>query len=127
MCGQAVQAAQYASAQGTTVYTLGYGSEISGSCTTDATTTTSGNYPSYGANPYPDTTVPSGGDAYSACYALGAMATVPADFFSDNYHNCTATDVNNSLLTSLQQQFTAINAHLTTARLIPNTYFNALS
>ena len=36
-CGQAVLAAQAAATAGTTVYTIGYGAETSGGCTTDET------------------------------------------------------------------------------------------
>jgi Flp pilus assembly protein TadG len=118
LCGQAVQAAQYASSKGTTVYTIGYGSELTG-CTTDATYTTAGSA-SYGANKWPDSSPQSGAVSYAPCYALGAMATSPNDFFSDDYNKCAATDPNNTGITSLQSIFEHIGANISSARLIPN-------
>ncbi|HTW77988.1 MAG TPA: hypothetical protein VME23_00460 [Terracidiphilus sp.] len=119
-CGQAVGAAQYASSKGTTVYTVGYGSEMSG-CTTDQYYTDDGNFPTYGANAWPN----SGSTA--PCYALGAMATGPSDFFSDDVDGCAATDVNNLDDTTLKKIFMKIGANLTSARLVPNSYFTPVS
>jgi len=119
-CGQAVGAAQYASSQGTKVYTVGYGSEMSG-CTTDSTYTDDGNYPTYGANAWPN------GGSTAPCYALGAMATAPNYFFSDDVDGCASTDGNNADLTTLKAIFQKIGANLTTARLVPNSYFTPVS
>lgn len=118
LCGQAVQAAQYVAGQGTKVYTIGYGSPITG-CTTDATYTTSGSS-SYGANSWPNSSPQSGASTYAPCYALGAMASQPSYFFSDEADNCTSTDPNNKGITSLANIFTHIGANITSARLIPN-------
>jgi len=112
-CGQAVVAAQYASAQGTKVYTIGYGSPMTG-CTTDSPNTTSGNS-TYGANSWPYN------GSVAPCYALGAMASQPSYFYSDNYNHCLATDTKNQNITSLQSIFEHIGANITSARLIPNS------
>jgi len=115
-CGQAVAAAQAAAAAGTTVYTIGYGSENSG-CTTDAnysaTASTSGGY---GAGNW--------GAGDSPCQALAAMASATDGhtFFSDNYNNhCPATNANNAGLTSLKSIFQRVGANISGARLIPNS------
>jgi hypothetical protein len=115
-CGQAVVAAQAAAAAGTTVYTIGYGSENSG-CTTDAnysaTASTSGGY---GAGNW--------GAGDSPCQALAAMASATDGhtFFSDNYNNhCPATNANNAGLTSLKSIFQRVGANISGARLIPNS------
>jgi Flp pilus assembly protein TadG len=108
-CGQAVAAAQYATAQGTTVYTIGYGAEVSGGCTTDQqyTATSLSGWPNvtYGKQP---------------CGALAAMASTPADFYSDDGDSCAATDTTNANFTQLTQIFRAIISNLTGARLVPN-------
>jgi Flp pilus assembly protein TadG len=123
LCGQAVQAAQYATSKGTKVYTIGYGSELTG-CTTDTSYTTDGSA-SYGANSWPFTgklTTYKGTTATTTapCYALGAMASQPSMFFSDGVNGCVSTDATIADLTTLKQIFTHIGANLTTARLIPN-------
>jgi Flp pilus assembly protein TadG len=118
LCGQAVQASQYASAQGTLVYTIGYASPITG-CTTDAGGTTSGSA-SYGANKWPNPSPQSGSTTTAPCYAIGAMATSSADFFTDNVHGCTATDPANTDITTLNGIFSHIGSNLTSARLVPN-------
>ncbi len=67
-CGQAVQAAQLATAAGTVVYTIGFGSETSG-CATDKTyTTTAGS--TDGAEAWP-----SGTYSRTPCNAIAAMAS----------------------------------------------------
>lgn len=105
-CGQAVVAAQYATSQGTTVYTIGYGAETSGGCTTDQKyTATAGSWPSSGTQP---------------CNALAAMASTPADFYSDDGDGCAATNTTNANFTQLTQIFRAIVSNLTAARLVPN-------
>jgi len=107
-CGQAVVAAQAASTAGTTVYTIGYGSELSG-CTSDqtysASVTTGGGSWAHGDTP---------------CQALAAMASAPVNFYSDNANGCKATVPTNAAITSLTAIFHQITANLTVPRLIPN-------
>jgi len=112
-CGQAVQAAQLATAAGTVVYTIGFGSETSG-CTTDQTyTTTSGS--TDGAQAWP-----SGSYAKTPCNAIAAMASNPNTFYSDNSGGCPALSTANKSFTSLVNIFNAITTGLTSPRLIPN-------
>jgi hypothetical protein len=106
-CGQAVKAAQDATAAGTRVYSVAYGSEPSG-CATD---TVAGTY-STGLN-YEST---------EPCLTMANMASAPQYFYSDtkntangSSNNCVASQP----VTSLNDIFTAIAASLSTARLIP--------
>jgi len=112
LCGQAVVAAQYATSQGTKVYTIGYGTETSGSCQTDTTYSASVTSTTNGGNTW--------GPGDQACAAMGAMASNSGYFFSDQYHNCDSADSNNVGITSLKQIFTRIGANISSARLIPN-------
>jgi hypothetical protein len=112
-CGQAVQAAQLATAAGTIVYTIGFGSETSG-CTTDGTyTTTAGS--TDGAEAWP-----SGTYAGTPCNAIAAMASNTNTFYSDNSGGCPALNPTNANFTSLAQIFEAIVNGLSTPRMIPN-------
>jgi hypothetical protein len=108
-CGQAVLAAQYAASTGTTVYTIGYGSETSGGCLSDATysasVTTNGGSWGPGAQP---------------CAALAAMASGEVNFYSDDGQGCQATAPTNQSITKLTAIFRAITNNMTTPRLIPN-------
>jgi Flp pilus assembly protein TadG len=98
-CAQSVAAANYASNNGTTVYTVAYGASTSGGasqCTTDAT--------------------------LSPCTELQEMATNAGDFYSDatasqNNGQCTST-ANPNL--NLNQIFKQVAGQFTVARLIPN-------
>ena len=112
MCGQAVQAAQDATAAGTIVYTIGFGSETSG-CTSDQTYTLTGL--SNGAE-----TWPGGANAGSPCNAIAAMASNSNTFYSDNSGGCPAISATNSSYTSMAEIFKAIVTGLTNPRLIPN-------
>jgi hypothetical protein len=112
-CGQAVQAAQLATAAGTVVYTIGFGSETSG-CTTDKTYTTSSGSTD-GAEAWP-----SGTYAGTPCNAIAAMASSGNTFYSDNSGGCPALDAANANFTSLAQIFEAIVDNLSTPRMIPN-------
>jgi hypothetical protein len=96
-CGQAVIAAQAATAAGTRVFTVGYGSPTSG-CATDKT------YSAY--------------VGISPCSALTKMASAPGYFYSDNGAGCSSPNQTN--FTQLKQIFTAISRNLTTSRLVPN-------
>ena len=108
-CGQAVLAAQYAATQGTTVYTIGYGSETSGGCLTDATysatVTTNGGSWAHGDQP---------------CAAIAAMASSQLNFYSDDGNGCQATAPTNQSITKLTAIFRAITNNMTVPRLIPN-------
>ena len=99
-CGQAVDAASYATAKGTLVFSVAYGSQPSG-CSTDAN-----------AGSHPNIT---------PCNTMAGMASAPQYFYSDNQQNgqvtsCTASQP----YTSLNSIFKAIAAELSQARLIPN-------
>lgn len=117
-CGQAVLAAQAATAAGTRVYTIGYGAGISGTCSTDATYTSTGNT-SYGGGAWPATSHGSD-NGKQACDALAAMASRAAYFYSDDADSCVATSPTNSAIKQLTSAFQAIANGLTTPRLIPN-------
>jgi len=108
-CGQAVLAAQYAAVQGTTVYTIGYGTEKSGGCASDktysATVTTNGGSWAPGGQP---------------CAAMAAMASSQLNFYSDDGNGCQATAPSNQGITKLTAIFRAITDNLTIPRLIPN-------
>lgn len=109
-CGQAVQAANDATAAGTTVYTIGYGAETSGGCTSDKTYSVS-----------LSTGGVSWGPGDQPCQALAAMASAPADFFSDDGDGCQATTPSNAAITKLTAIFQAIADGITAPRLIPNS------
>ena len=113
LCGQAVVAAQYATSQGTKVYTIGYGTPTSGSCTTDTTYSASVSSTTYGGNTW--------GPGDQSCAAMGAMASTSSYFFSDQYHNCLSSDSNNHGITSLKLIFYRIGSNITSARLIPKS------
>lgn len=113
-CGQAVQQAQLATAAGTIVYTIGFGSETSG-CATDKTyTITAGT--TDGAEAWPT------GGSYpgTPCNAIAAMASNANTFFSDNSGGCPAITTANQNFTSLVDIFDAVVDGLSTPRLIPN-------
>lgn len=104
-CQQAIDAAKFASSQGTTVYTVAYGASSSsgksGSCSTDT-------------------------PAISACSALKQMATSSSNFYSDatasqSKGECTSTDNPNL---SLDQIFKSVANTFTVSRLVPNSYYN---
>jgi len=99
-CGQAVVAAQYATSQGTLVYSVAYGSEPTG-CASDQN-----------AGSYPNIT---------PCGTMQNMASAPQDFYSDyKQSGSNSVCVAGQPVTSLSDIFTAISADLTTARLIPD-------
>ncbi len=116
-CGQAVVAAQAASAAGTTVYTIGYGALDSGSssnCGTDQTYSATVSSTTYGANSWAPKDSP--------CQALGAMATSASTFYSDDADSCSAISATLSGITSLSGIFHSISNNFSTARLIPNSW-----
>lgn len=105
-CQQAIDAAKFATWQGTTVYTVAYGASSSG-CSTD-------------------TTGPMGSKSgVSPCTVLQDMASASADFYSDatasqNKGDCTS---NSNPNLSLNGIFKSISTSFTVARLIPNSYY----
>jgi hypothetical protein len=103
-CQQAVEAAAYAKGQGTTIYSIGYGSESSG-CTTDSTNMT----PINEANITP-------------CQVMSQMASGPTYFYSDyNQSGSSSTcESTGTSVTALNDIFTAITDDLLLVRLIPN-------
>ena len=103
-CGQAITAAKAATAAGTLVYTVGYGSEPTG-CTSDTNA---------GSN-----------RGISPCDAMAAMASAPQTFYSDYNQSAqsgtgAAACVSSQPYTALSEIFGAIASNLTEARLIPN-------
>ena len=122
-CGQAVQAAQLATAAGTTVYAISFDSPTTSSssnCGTDVTYTLTGL--SNGAY-----TWPGGSHPKSPCNAIAAMASNANTFYSDytdNTHGggsgCDAITTANQNQNSLPAIFKAIVQGLTIPRLIPN-------
>ena len=116
-CGQAVQAAQYATQNGTTVYTIAMGSETSGGCLTDQhVTITSGS--TYGAEGYP-----SGTYSGQPCNAIAAMASTSNTFYSDNTGGCAALVNTQAQFETIGGIFQAIANNLTNSRLIPASAF----
>ncbi|MGA8085862.1 MAG: VWA domain-containing protein [Terracidiphilus sp.] len=97
-CQQAISAAQYATAQGTTVYTIAYGASSSG-CSTDKSGPLAG---------------------VSACTTMKDMASVPGDFYSDATASAYTGECDSANSYSLDSIFTSIAAKFTNARLVPN-------
>lgn len=103
-CQQAIDAANFASSQGTTVFTIAYGASSSG-CSKDKSGPLAG---------------------LSPCSALKKMATAPGNFFSDanasqNKGQCSSTENPNL---SLDQIFKSVGTSLSFSRLVPNSYYN---
>jgi len=116
-CGQAVIAAQAATAAGTIVYTIGYGAPSTGSsanCGTDQTYSATVSSTAYGANTW--------GPGDSPCQALGAMASNSTTFYSDDYNGCSAASPSLAGLTTLADIFTSIADSFSKARLVPNSW-----
>jgi len=116
-CGQAVVAAQAASAAGTTVYTIGYGALNTGSsanCGTDQTYSATVSSSTYVANSWAPKDSP--------CQALGAMATNANTFYSDDADSCAAVSPSLTNVKSLAAIFHSIANNFSTARLIPNSW-----
>lgn len=99
-CGQAVDAAAYATGHGTTVYTVAYGAEPTG-CASDA----------------------AGGSHLniSPCNTMQEMASNPHFFYSDyKQTGSNSTCYASQPVTSLNDIFAAIAGDFSSARLIPN-------
>jgi hypothetical protein len=103
-CQQAVEAADYAKSQGTTVYAIGYGSESSG-CTTDSTN----------MNPIDQANI-------TPCQVMSEMASGPSYFYSDyNQSGSSSTcESTGTSVTAINDIFTAVLNDLLIVRLIPN-------
>jgi hypothetical protein len=98
-CQQAVTAADAATAQGTTVYSIAYGSQSSG-CTTDSGT--------YG----------------SPCATMAGMASTPAQFYSDYLQSGSGSSCESSnSVSDMNGIFHQIVETLSAARLVPNSVF----
>lgn len=127
-CGQAILAAQYAKAMGTTVYTVAYGSPTGGAassengCSTDtkgislATEGVSGN----------STGLSGSSKNISPCVTMKYMASNEGTFFSDykqsgHTSECLATAT--GAFTDLGTIFKVIAGSLSVSRLIPNSTF----
>jgi hypothetical protein len=116
-CGQAVQAAQAATAAGTMVYTIAMGSPTSGGCVTDQHVTVSSSSTN-GAEGYP-----SGPYSGQPCNAIAAMASTENTFYSDNTGGCAALVNTSAQFETIGGIFQAIANSLTNARLIPASAF----
>jgi Flp pilus assembly protein TadG len=103
-CQQAIDAANFASSQGTTVYTIAYGAS-NGGCSTDKVGPLAG---------------------LSPCKALLSMASAPGNFYSD----ATASQNKGDCLSSgnpnlnLKQIFKSVATSFTVSRMVPNNFFN---
>jgi Flp pilus assembly protein TadG len=97
-CQQAITAAQAATAAGTTVYTVAYGSPNSG-CSTD-------------------------GSRLSPCQTMQEMASNAGTFYSDNNQSGTSSSCySENAPADLADIFTALVGRFTNTRLIPNATF----
>lgn len=98
-CQQAVAAASAATTQGTTVYSIAYGSQSSG-CTTDSST------------------------YRSPCATMAGIASTPAQFYSDYLQSGSgSTCQSTNSVTSMNGIFDQIVKNLSAARLVPNSVF----
>ena len=110
-CGQAVVAANLATAQGTTVYSVAYGSEPTG-CISDSDAFFKA-FNQKNLSSYPNIT---------PCQTMAAIASTPANFYSDYNQtgsNSTCVAAANST-TKINDIFQQIGNGLTVARLIPD-------
>jgi len=117
-CQQAIVAAQYATNQNTTVFSVAYGSEGSGCSNGWGIGMTDSTLVSTGTN-QPYTSI----SQVLPCTTMEDIASSWTSFYSDNQQtgnvNLGCTDLNHSTV-SLQDIFQAISATFTTPRLIPN-------
>lgn len=116
-CQQGVTAAQAATAAGTTVYTVAYGTQASG-CATDQSNFSI----KVGATNYKNSTP----NNMTPCQAMQRMASRSDTFYSDykaagnGNNNDTSCQGASQTDTKLDDIFAAIAGNLSTARLIPN-------
>jgi hypothetical protein len=126
-CEQGVVAAQAATAAGTTVYTVAYGTQASG-CLTDQTgfSITAGGTCSWWGCSGGTTYTNSNPSNLSPCQAMQQMASSKLQFYSDytaagnGSNNDTACQGASQTDTKLDDIFAAIAGNLSTARLIPD-------
>lgn len=133
-CGQAILAAQYAKAMGTTVYTVAYGASTVGAsgsgkkgggtagCSTDTTGVSLGTENMTGQA----TGLSGTSKNISPCTTMQYMASSSADFYSDYQatggdSGCQATATGS--FTDLGSIFKALASSLSVSRLIPNSTF----
>jgi hypothetical protein len=115
-CQQGIQAAQYATNQGTTVYSVAYGSEDSGCNSgwnvglTDTTLTATGSNASFSLS------------TLTPCVTMENIASSLSTFYSDYNQSGSGSSCQDSSHStiSLTDIFQAIAATFTTPRLIPN-------
>jgi hypothetical protein len=116
-CQQAIQAGQYASAQGTVVYSVAYGAEDSGCNSgwsvglTDTTLVATGDNAAFALS------------GLTPCVTMENIASNLSDFYSDYNQSgsgSTCEDASHTV-TSLKDIFVAIASQFTTPRLIPKT------
>jgi hypothetical protein len=117
-CQQAIQAAQYAAAQGTTVFAVAYGSESSGCTNGWSVGQTDTTLIATGANqPFPILS------DLLPCTTMENIASSWSTFYSDNQQtgnvNLGCSDLNHTTV-SLDDIFQAIAVTFTTPRLLPN-------
>jgi hypothetical protein len=116
-CQQGIQAAQYATAQGTVVYSVAYGSEDSGCNSgwnvglTDTTLVTNGDNASFSLS------------GLTPCVTMENIASSLANFYSDYNQSGSGSTCQDSshTVTSLKGIFVAIASTFTTPRLVPNS------
>jgi hypothetical protein len=99
-CQQAIDAAQKITAAGTTIYSVAYGADTSGGCTTDSSGPQSG---------------------ISACSTMSQLASSPSNFFTDTPSKSSSTCKSaQQPATGLSNIFQQIANDFTVARLIPD-------
>jgi len=108
-CQQAIDAAKFATSQGTTVYAISYGASSATGKNSACTSDVSGG--------------PQAG--ISSCSTLQQMASTASDFYSDataseDPGGCTSSSNPNL---NLDQIFQSISTSFTVARLVPNSYY----
>jgi Flp pilus assembly protein TadG len=116
-CQQAIQAGQYATAQGTTVYSVAYGAEDSGCNSgwnvglTDTTLVATGDNAAFALS------------GLTPCVTMENIASNLSDFYSDYNQSGSGSSCEDAshTVTSLKDIFVAIASQFTTPRLIPNS------
>lgn len=127
-CGQAILAAQYAKAMGTTVYTVAYGSPTGGArssengCSTDTSGVSLGTEGVSGNS----TGLSGSSKNISPCTTMKYMASNDGTFYSDykqSGHKSECVASTTGAFTSLSTIFRVIAGSLSVSRLIPNSTF----
>ena len=124
-CEQGVVAAQAATAAGTTVYTVAYGTQASG-CATDQSGFSISVTTGSGSNKHTTKYTNSNASNLTPCQAMQQMASRSNTFYSDytaagnGNNNDTSCQGASQTDTKIDDIFAAIAGNLSTARLIPN-------